>query len=228
MARLILFDIDLTLIATTGAGRTAMDLAFEQLWNKPLATEGVSFDGRTDRGIFIEVLEHHGHGGDALERNLALYTEAYLAELPRAMAAKSGSVLPGVHSLLSALTERQPGFGLATGNFRRGAEAKLAHFGLWHHFLGGGFGDDHAVRRDLVAAGIRELSTRLEYEPNPADAIVLGDTPLDVEAAHLAGARALGVATGRFGVDQLLASGAEFAVPDLTDTERVMEILLSA
>lgn len=203
-----------------------MDLAFERLWGTSAATAGVSFDGRTDCGIFIEVLERHGRG-DELERNLELLTESYLAELPRTLKARGGRVLPGVPELLNALTERQPGFGLATGNFRRGAEAKLAHFGLWHHFLGGGFGDGHAVRRDLVAAGIHELATRLECEPDPADSLVLGDTPLDIEAAHLAGAKALGVATGRFSVDELLGAGADFAVPDLTDTEGVVDILLS-
>lgn len=223
--RLVLFDIDLTLITTTGAGRTAMESAFTRLWPIERATEGVSFDGRTDRGIFIEVLEKHGKGGAQLEANLARYVEAYLEDLPTSLASKGGTILPGVPELLAALAVEQPGFGLATGNIRRGAQAKLGHFGLWEHFLGGGFGDHHAVRADLVAAGIRELATHLETDPDPANAIVLGDTPLDIEAAHRAGAKALGVGTGRFSASELLAAGADFALDDLSDTARALEIL---
>jgi phosphoglycolate phosphatase-like HAD superfamily hydrolase len=225
--RLVLFDIDLTLIASAGGGRAAMESAFNRLWAVERATEGISFDGRTDRGIFIEVLERYGKGGPGLEDNLAGYMEGYLQDLPGALAARGGSVLPGVPELLAALAVEQPGFGLATGNIRRGAEVKLGYFGLWEHFLGGGFGDAHAVRADLVSAGIRELAARLETDPNPRNAIVLGDTPLDIEAAHKAGAIALGVGTGRFTAEQLAAAGADYAVDDLSDTARVLEILTS-
>ena len=227
MPRLVLFDIDLTLISTSGAGRSAMESAFRRLWPVERATEGVTFDGRTDRGIFIEVLERHGLDGPELEANLARYTAAYLEDLPGSLRAKGGTVLPGVSELLAALAVEQRGFGLATGNLRSGAQAKLGFFGLWERFLGGGFGDDHAVRADLVAAGIRELAGRLEAGPDPRNAIVLGDTPLDIDAAHRAGALALGVGTGRFTAEQLRAAGAEFAVDDLSDTARVMEILTS-
>lgn len=227
MPRLILFDIDLTLIHSAGGGRTAMESAFARIWSVERATEGITFDGRTDRGIFIEVLEKHGMGGPELEANLARYMDAYLEDLPDALSAKGGSVLPGVPELLAALAIEQPGFGLATGNIRRGAQAKLGHFGLWEHFLGGGFGDDHAIRSGLVAAGILELATHLETDPDPRNAIVLGDTPLDIEAAHVAGAKALGVGTGRFTATQLLAAGADYALDDLSDTTRALEILTS-
>jgi phosphoglycolate phosphatase-like HAD superfamily hydrolase len=228
MARLILFDIDLTLIHTKGAGRTAMDTAFERLYGVAKATAGVSFDGRTDWAIFSEVIERHGVADGAIERAVAEFSEAYLEEFPRFLVEKGGEVLPGVPALLDALEGEVPGFGLATGNLRRGAAAKLKHFGLWERFAGGGFGDRHTVRAELVAAGIIELAGALGVAAEPGDAIVLGDTPLDVEAAHIAGARALGVGTGRFSAAELLASGAEFAVDDLADTERVLEILLGS
>ena len=227
MPRLILFDIDLTLIASAGGGRTAMESAFARLWSVERATEAISFDGRTDRGIFIQVLEKHGKAGPELEANLARYVEGYIQDLPDALAAKGGHVLPGVPELLAALAIEQPGFGLATGNIRRGAQAKLGHFGLWEHFIGGGFGDDHAIRSGLVADGIRELATHLETDPDPRNALVLGDTPLDIEAAHIAGAKALGVGTGRFTAAELLAAGADYALDDLSDTVRALEILTS-
>ncbi|MCO5202407.1 MAG: HAD hydrolase-like protein [Chloroflexi bacterium] len=226
MTRLILFDIDLTLIQTAGAGRTAMETAFERLYGVTGATSGVGFDGRTDWAIFTEVIERHGVAEGSLEAALSEFAEAYLAEFPRFLAEKGGRVLPGVPELLDALDREVPGFGLATGNLRRGAAAKLGHFGLWERFAGGGFGDSHTVRAELVKAGIAELADVLRVGADPANAIVLGDTPLDVEAAHRAGARALGVGTGRFSAAELSASGAEFAVDDLQDTARLLDILL--
>lgn len=226
MPRLVLFDIDLTLVQTAGAGRAAMEAAFERLYGVAGATAGVSFDGRTDRAIFIEIIERHGVANGAIETSLEEFAEAYLAEFPRFLAEKGGRVLPGVPELLGALERELPGFGLATGNLRRGAAAKLAHFGLWERFSGGGFGDRHTSRADLVRDGIAELAAALGVAADPSNTIVLGDTPLDVEAAHRAGARAMAVGTGRFTRAELLASGAEFAVDDLSQTEQVLEILL--
>ncbi len=226
MTRLILFDIDLTLVQTSGAGRTAMETAFERLYGVAGATAGVSFDGRTDRAIFIEIIERHGVANGSIEKSLEEFAEAYLAEFPRFLAEKGGRVLPGVPELLDALDCEVPGLGLATGNLRRGAAAKLTHFGLWERFVGGGFGDSHTVRAELVKDGLAELAEALGVAADPSNTIVLGDTPLDVEAAHRAGATALGVGTGRFTRAELLASGAEFAVDDLSQTEQVLEILL--
>lgn len=109
---------------------------------------------------------------------------------------------------------------------RRGAEHKLRHFALWEPFAGGGFGDHHTVRADLVRAGIDELSRLHALDGGNIEVIVLGDTPLDIEAAHATGAKALGVATGRYSVEELKASGAEFAVEDLSDTQTALEMLL--
>lgn len=224
--RILLFDIDMTMIKTDGAGRAAMELAFAREFGVEKATEGILFDGRTDRGIFFEVLEKHGFGGDQILPNFARFAEAYLEVFPAWIARRGGVVLPGVHDLLDALAREEVILGLATGNMRRGAAHKLGHFGLWERFAGGGFGDDHTVRADLVRAGIEELAALFTLDPDPANVIVLGDTPLDVEAAHAAGARALGVATGRFSVDQLLESGADFAVEDLSNTGASLEMLL--
>ncbi len=219
---LILFDIDMTLVSTTGAGRLAMEQACERHFGIRDATEGMLFDGRTDRSIFLECLSRHS----LPESQLSVLAEGYLAGLPTALAERGGSVLPGVEPLLAALLGRVPAIGLATGNLRRGAEAKLAHFGLWEHFKTGGFGDDHLTRPALVADGIRALAALLDLAPDPASAIVIGDTPLDIQAASAAGARSLGVATGRYPVDELLASGATCAVTDLSQTGDVLSLLL--
>ena len=226
MPRILLFDIDMTMIRTDGAGRAAMEEAFHHEFGVERATEGILFDGRTDRGIFLECLERHGFGGPELLPNFHRFSERYLELFPGWIARKGGVVLPGVPELLTALEESDAVVGLATGNLRRGAAHKLGHFGLWERFAGGGFGDDHSVRADLVRAGIVELEGLFGLGAGECEVIVLGDTPLDVEAAHLAGAKAFGVGTGRYTPEQLMASGAEYAMADLSDTTRAMEILL--
>ncbi len=226
MARLILFDIDSTLIATNHAGRVAMERAFLRVFGVSDVTVGVSFDGRTDRAIYLEVIERHGLGSGDTSAAFRAASEAYLDEIGPALRERSGHILPGVEALLAAL-EGGPRPGLATGNIRDGAKAKLGHFDLWERFAAGGFGDDSAIRADLVRDGITSLAEALGIEPDPGDCIVLGDTPLDVEAAHGAGARAVGVATGRYSVEELRAGGADWALPDLSDTTLVLSILAS-
>lgn len=226
MPRILLFDIDMTMVRTDGAGRGAMDAAFRQQFGIEQATEGMVFDGRTDHGIFNECLERHGLGGRDLSSHFERIAESYLDHLPGRLAEKGGVVLPGVRELLGALADEDAVVGLATGNLRRGAAHKLRHFGLWEHFAGGGFGDRHTVRAELVRDGIAELETKFGLAAGSAGVIVLGDTPLDIDAAHLAGARALGVGTGRYSPEQMREAGAEFALADLGNTPEVLKILL--
>jgi len=226
MRRLVLFDIDLTLLRTGGAGRAAMTEAFRRLFGIENPTGGIRFEGRTDHAIFMEAIHLNGLGdGDPL----AVYrrtTEAYLAALPGFLQARGGQVLPGVIDLLDALSEGSAPVGLATGNLRQGAMAKLGHFNLWERFVAGGFGDDTSVRSDVVAAAIANLAAVAGCEPNPDACVVIGDTPLDVAAAHAAGARAMAVATGSHDVPALRETGAEYVVADLSDTATVLEMLL--
>ena len=229
MARLLLFDIDMTLIRAVdpgrGPGRAAIDLAFERVHGIQLASHGVSFDGRTDRGIFTEMIALHGvANGDAAAAFHAV-TAAYLEALVETTANIPSVVLPGVPVLLDALRSTHAGVGLATGNLRRGAELKLTPHGLWETFATGGFGDTSDDRAQLVLDGLSNLAAHLGLAPNPVDCIVIGDTPLDIAAAHAVGARALGVATGRYGIEQLLAQGADWAVEDLSATHDVLELL---
>ena len=126
MPRLLLFDIDMTMVKTDGAGRRAMEIAFAREFGVENATEGILFDGRTDRAIFFEVLERHGFGGDNLLPNFTRFSEAYLDVFPGWIAQRGGVVLPGVRELLAAIeAENTAILGLATGNMRRGAAHKL-------------------------------------------------------------------------------------------------------
>ena len=221
MARFILFDIDLTLIKTNGAGRHAMDEAFTELFGVADPTSGISFDGRTDRAIFTDALRKHGLGDDRYEECIS----GYLARLERSVALKGGEVLPGIAAVLDALRESHAAVGLATGNFRRGAELKLGHFGLWERFAAGGFGDGKLIRADVVAEGMRALAAAMGEAPEPSETLVIGDTPLDIEAAHAAGAKALGVATGSYSEEQLREAGAEFVLRDFSDVAGAVSVL---
>ena len=223
MARIILFDIDMTLIRSQGAGRAALNGAFADTFGLESATEGISFDGRTDRAILGEIIALHSLGTDAYGR----VSEAYLRGLSASLSDRPGTVLPGVEALLPLLQQSHGAIGLATGNMRPGAETKLAHYGLWHWFSGGGFGDDTPVRADLVRAGIRDMAALLGIDADPRETIVIGDTPLDVAAAQAAGARTLAVATGSHTAEALRESGADWVLDDLSDTAAVMKLLAS-
>ncbi|MDZ7729477.1 MAG: HAD hydrolase-like protein [Dehalococcoidia bacterium] len=134
-------------------------------------------------------------------------------------------MLHGVPELLDAL-QGQAALGLASGNMARGAQAKLDQFGLWDRFRGGGFGDHVEARHELVVAAIHDVAQQHGIEPDPRNTVVIGDTQRDVAAGQHAGARVLGVATGRSSVDELLESGAEMAIEDFGDTQRAVDLLL--
>lgn len=217
----------MTLIRTQRAGRAAMEAAFRRLFALDDPCAGLSFDGRTDHAIFMDALAMHGLVNGDLDAVYRRAVEGYLEELGPSIAARPGEVLPGVPVLLDALAESHRAVGLATGNMRAGAAIKLGHFGLWERFAAGGFGDSTPVRAEVVAEGVRSLASVLGCDPEPSDSVVLGDTPLDVAAAHAAGVRALAVATGSYSLAELEASGAEWVLPDLADTAAVLDILRS-
>ncbi|MCY4639103.1 MAG: HAD family hydrolase [Chloroflexi bacterium] len=220
--RLLLFDIDGTLIESGGAGRAALaGAAAAELGLTGLA--GVAFAGRSDRAIIQDVLALADVEPTpaAVDRLAA----AYLARLPGTLSSHRGRILGGVVELLDALRESPAALGLATGNLRRGAELKLRHYGLWERFPAGGFGDHSPERPAIVTEAIRALAAARGVEPSPARAVVIGDTPHDVTAGRAAGARVLAVATGRHAEEDLRESGADLVLPDLTDPAAVLDFL---
>lgn len=227
MPRVLLFDINLTMVKTQGAGRAAMELAFAREFGIEKATEGILFDGRADRGIFFETLERQGLGGEALIPNYARFAEAYLELLPRSSRRAAAWSSP---ASMTCWQPSKPGT-MRFPAWPRGTCAAAPRTN-WATSVSGNGSPAAAsamttLHADLVRAGIEELAGLFSFDPDPANVIVLGDTPLDVEAAHAAGATALGAATGDSGVEELKASGAEFAVQDFSDTRAVLEMLLS-
>jgi phosphoglycolate phosphatase len=227
--RLVLFDIDGTLITTGRAGLRGMNAAFQRLHGRADALEGISFAGRTDRAIVTDIFRALGidSSPEAVDELRDAYLE-HLQEEIRKPVPDSG-VLPGVEASLRALEIRpEVAIGLLTGNFERGAAIKLGHFDLWRRFGFGAFGDVHADRRHLVPVAIGEAERVTGASVPPSRVIVIGDTPLDVDCAHAHGAVAVAVATGPYSVAELTASGADLVLETLEDLTALLRVVGAA
>jgi len=227
MTKLVLFDIDGTLVLTGRAGIRAMNRACEEVIGHVGALDGIPVAGRTDWIILHDALGAIGH---ALDDDLfARLRDAYVGHLEEAIAEPGEgvkAVMPGIRPLLDTLAARPDVFlALLTGNFERSARIKLAHFDLWRYFRCGAFGDDAADRNALVPFALeRANGCGLEAIP-PESIFVIGDTPHDVACARAVGAVPIAVATGTFTVDQLRASGAGIVFEDLSDTDAVLRVI---
>ncbi|HXH06377.1 MAG TPA: HAD hydrolase-like protein [Vicinamibacterales bacterium] len=226
MTRLVLFDVDGTLILTGGAGLRAMDRAFQAVFGPAGAFAGVAFHGRTDRSILADALARLGL--EARDGQAEQFRRAYCAAL-REEILKPGprkGVLPGVRPLVERLAADDRFFpALLTGNYAEGARIKLEHFDLWRYFRCGAFADDSAERNDLAAVALERARACGLPPVAPRDVVVVGDTPLDVACAAAAGARCVAVATGGYDVDALRRAGADAVFPDLSDTAAVLEAI---
>lgn len=226
--RLVLFDIDGTLIRTGGAGSRALSRAFEEWAGIPDGLDGIPVPGRTDTIILADLLRRHGLAPS--QSALDTLQDIYFRRLAEELAALPAGVgpLPGVVALLDAL-EDEPclASGLLTGNHTRGARLKLERYGLWRYFRFGAFGEDAADRNDLVPVALERAAAAGLGAVSPAQAVIIGDTVLDVACGRAHGARTIGVATGGFDEDVLEAAGADLVLPDLSDTPRILDWLMN-
>lgn len=192
----ILFDLDGTLVATSGAGRAAIDAAFHELHGRADACAGFSLAGMTDKQIIRRALRDLGQPADdaAVAAVLARYLDRLDGELKRA---KGFRILPGVVALLDLLDEFDGiAVGLGTGNVRAGAQRKLTKAQLWRRFSFGGFGDDHESRPELIKIAGERGAAQLRAPLSVCKVVVIGDTALDVAAARANGFHVLAVASG--------------------------------
>ncbi len=223
--KLVLFDLDGTLLWTNGAGRRAIHRALVEVLGSAGPIDGFRFDGRTDGEIVARLAE--GAGLDASERVVDTVLARYVTLLEDELAkpTQRTTIYPGVSDLLAALEQRTDCvLGLLTGNVRPGARLKLASGGLdIARFRIGAFGSDSAHRPDLPAVAQRRAREVLGLELGGRDVVIVGDTPADVTCGQGIGARAIGVATGSFAVDALMAAGADAAFETLEETDEVVE-----
>ncbi|HEU5141671.1 MAG TPA: HAD family hydrolase [Solirubrobacterales bacterium] len=210
--RAVLFDIDSTLLVTGGAGGAAWQHAFEELYGVEANVAERTDAGMTDPEIAAIVFrEAVGREGSAEERARAM--GAYLRHLPETVAESSGyRVMPGVESLLDRLTDAGTLLGLVTGNVEAAAHIKLSRAGLNRFFSFGGYGSDSSDRTEVTKAALRRAEL-VSGGTLAADAcLAVGDTPRDVHAGHGAGLKVVGVATGKYSLEELRAAGADWAI----------------
>lgn len=230
-SRLILFDIDGTILLTAGAGRRAITAALAELVGDHAAFERIRFDGKTDPQIVTELLNAAGDAGPDDGSRIQAVCDRYVSLLERELAATTGTrLMPGFPEILDRL-EGHDGvvLGLLTGNLERGAALKLRAAGLDPaRFRVGAFGSDAAHRPDLPSIAARRAKPFFfGREPAGAEVVIIGDTPEDVACGAGIGARAVAVATGAYSVEQLAACGAHAVFTDLGDTDRVLESILT-
>jgi phosphoglycolate phosphatase-like HAD superfamily hydrolase len=218
--RILLFDVDGTLIRSGGAGARALERAVAEAFSLGEVRAGFSFAGGTDPAIFRRLLADHGiePTDDALARTFERYLDVLREEIERAQGYR---VNPGMTDALEALAAQDPAYlavGLGTGNVEPGARIKLSRADLNRHFPFGGFGSDAEDRAALLRAGAARGAARLGRALAECDVVVVGDTPLDVSAAHAIGARCLAVATGGGTRPELAAAGADYLFGSLAES----------
>jgi phosphoglycolate phosphatase-like HAD superfamily hydrolase len=223
MVRLVLFDIDGTLIRTDGAGVKAFARVFATEFNAVDGFERLKFAGRTDSGILREFFTFHGI--ETSRENLTRFYERYVFWLDNILSHSNGHVCPGVPEFIADLRglPKPPALGLLTGNIRLGAEIKLRHFNLWNVFETGAFADDHEERNCIAEIARQRGSRLLNEELRGEQVLVIGDTPLDIRCARAIGAKVLAVATGTHPLEELKSHHPDWAVESLT-TVRAAEI----
>lgn len=228
--KLVLFDIDGTILASEGAGKRAITRALKDIFGST-GPDDYHYDGKTDPQIVRELMRLDGKDDKSIDNRmpavLNLYVENLSYEL-RAPDRKAPRALTGVGKLLDALEARSDVIlGLLTGNIERGARLKLDAVGIeFSRFRVGAFGSDHERRPQLPAIARERCRRQTGAFLNGSDVVVIGDTPDDLQCGRSIGASAFGVATGRFSVAELLEHRPVAAFEDLSDTEDVLEAIL--
>jgi phosphoglycolate phosphatase-like HAD superfamily hydrolase len=223
--KLILWDIDGTLITSHGAGVRAMELAFEKRFGLKADLTSIDWAGRTDTWITGEVLR--ANGIEPTDANRHEYLETYLELLPRELSeGQQGEVLPGILELLETFRGRTDvAQGLLTGNLKRGAEFKLTHYRVWHYFPFGAFADDSPIRNDLGPFALRRAREWHDGEFSAAHTFIIGDTPHDIECGRVIGARTIAVATGKYALAELQKHQPTAAFPNFSDTAAFLRVI---
>jgi len=224
--RLLLFDIDGTLLSGGRAARAAFAGALTDVFGTCGDVESFAFEGKLDPVIVHDLLVAAGVPEETVLRRRADALALYLDRLEAALAVERPTLKPGVAAVLDGVAGHGAAVpALLTGNIERGARIKLSAVGLWDRFAFGAFGDE-APRREELGRIALEKARRLRFPFGGGDCVVVGDAPQDVACALAIGARIVAVATGKTPAEALARAGAHVVLPDLSDTSRALEAIL--
>ena len=228
MNKLILWDIDGTLMYSGGVAGDAMRAAMERMYGRPFVAERRSYAGKTDQQIILETFAEREHA--ELLGTIEPFTAIYLEELEarRAEFLAHGRVLAGVVAALERLAAAPVIQSVLTGNLKPVARFKLDLFDLSRYLdlEVGAYGSDHHLRGELVPVATARAGQRYGRAFVGSDVVVIGDTPNDIDCGRVSRARTVAVATGPFGAGDLLAHGADVVLPSLAATDAVIEAVL--
>jgi phosphoglycolate phosphatase-like HAD superfamily hydrolase len=227
--KLVLFDIDGTILLTAGAGKRAIHRALTEVFGATGPADH-RFDGKTDPQIVRELMRIVGHEDNHIDEQMSTLLERYVGYLQEELDAKPEGVrlMPGIHELLDALAERDDVvLGLLTGNLVDGARAKLSAAGIDpERFVVGAYGSDHETRSELPAVALERARRELGLDIDGSDVVVIGDTPADLSCGRGIGARAIGVATGQYTVEDLASYRPAAVFKDFSCTADVVDAIV--
>jgi phosphoglycolate phosphatase-like HAD superfamily hydrolase len=225
MNKLVLFDIDRTLITSSKAHHKAFSEGFKKVYGVDTSIDIINHHGMTDQQIIIEVLKKNGFSEkkikSKIEECIKMMTDSFNKFI------KNEKIIPldGVQELLEVLNKKGFVIGLVTGNLENIARGKLRKAGLNHYFKVGGFGSDDINRTNLVRLAIKRAKENFNFKFNN-NVSLIGDAPQDMKAGKEAGVKTIGVTTGIYSKEQLEGAGADFVVESLRDKNKILEILL--
>jgi len=222
--RLLLWDIDATLITTGGAGDKALRRVIARRYGVEDDLRDIEIAGRTDAAIARSILAKYGVSPS--HENVGAFLNEYLEGLAGLLPELAGRVLPGVREILERMQSNpERVLALLTGNLRRGAQLKLERYGLWDFFEFGAFADDHHDRNELGAFARQRAREKHGHEFDAALIDVIGDTGHDIRCGKIFGARTIAVATGTWSRAQLAQHSPDFLFDDLSDVDHVIATL---
>ncbi len=226
--KLLLFDIDGTLVDCGGQPKPLFAEALEEIYGARGDIRGYDFSGKTDPRIVVDLMTAAGVPEPVIHHRLPALRDAYLARLEERLAPEHVRILPGVVELLTRLAERDDlVLALLTGNWERGAGIKLGSVGLRRFFAFGSFGDGQTDRRDLPPVALARAARHCGRQFAPEETWIIGDSLLDIDCARAHGIPCLAVATGRTAATALAAAGAERVLADLSGVDEVVAALLA-
>jgi phosphoglycolate phosphatase len=222
--RLLLFDIDGTLIHSGGAGIYALKRALAERHGIQDNLDDIEIAGMTDSGIVISILQKHKI--PITNENLTAFLDSYVHFLSLELPRRKGNLLPGVLELLEKLKSRKHiVLGLLTGNLSRGAQLKLGHYGVWHFFEFGAFADDHHDRNQLGQFAQARAKEKHGREFSAEEIDIIGDTPRDIACGKALGARTIAVSTGTWNREDLAKHHPDFLIDDFSNVDRLIDTL---